>query len=155
MNRFLNWPLIFLFTKTKKNCGGGGTATQRFFFGDLHDQKLFDQVTFTADVDQHLDFSQKSGSITKSMDVSSKRVGCTPQPPEFLYLGLVILTQLPALSIPAPEDLNRGNCRGDTPLFVAAQRSHLEVVRCLLDAGADDTLPNKDGQVPWVHENSC
>ena len=44
--------------------------------------------------------------------------------------------------------MNRGNCRGDTPLFVAAQRSHLEVVRCLLDAGADDTLPNKEGQVP-------
>eukprot|EP00438_Fugacium_kawagutii_P032254 Skav209885 [mRNA] locus=scaffold2642:216337:217063:- [translate_table: standard] len=44
--------------------------------------------------------------------------------------------------------MNTANHRGDTPLFVAAQRSHLDVVRCLLDQGADDTLPNQDGQVP-------
>ena len=31
---------------------------------------------------------------------------------------------------------------------MAAQRSHLGVVRCLLDHGADDTLPNKEGKVP-------
>ena len=46
--------------------------------------------------------------------------------------------------------MNRANCRGATPLFMAAQRSHLEVVKCLLDAGADDTLPNEEGQVPRI-----
>lgn len=48
---------------------------------------------------------------------------------------------------PARQDPDKATVVGNTPLLIATERSHPEVVRCLLDAGADDTLANKDGQV--------
>ena len=37
---------------------------------------------------------------------------------------------------------------GWTPLFVAAWKGHLDVVRALLNAGADKTIANKYGDKP-------
>ena len=37
---------------------------------------------------------------------------------------------------------------GSTPLFVAACRGHLDVVRALLNAGADKTIAHHEGYKP-------
>ena len=37
---------------------------------------------------------------------------------------------------------------GRTPLYYAAGAGHLDVVRALLNAGADKTITNKDGEKP-------
>ena len=37
---------------------------------------------------------------------------------------------------------------GSTPLLCAARRGHLDVVRALLNAGADKTIANNAGQKP-------
>ena len=37
---------------------------------------------------------------------------------------------------------------GSTPLLCAARRGHLDVVRALLNAGADKTIANNDGDKP-------
>ena len=37
---------------------------------------------------------------------------------------------------------------GWTPLFVAAWKGHIDVVRALLNAGADTTIANKSGFKP-------
>ena len=37
---------------------------------------------------------------------------------------------------------------GWTPLFVAAWKGHLDVVRALLNAGADKTIADNDGEKP-------
>ena len=37
---------------------------------------------------------------------------------------------------------------GGTPLFSAANKGHLDVVRALLNAGADKTIATKDGKKP-------
>ena len=37
---------------------------------------------------------------------------------------------------------------GWTPLFVAAWKGHLDVVRALLNAGADKTIASNDGNKP-------
>ena len=37
---------------------------------------------------------------------------------------------------------------GETPLFEAARYGHLDVVRALLNAGADKTIANKSGFKP-------
>ena len=37
---------------------------------------------------------------------------------------------------------------GSTPLLCAARRGHLDVVRALLNAGADKTIANNDGKKP-------
>ena len=37
---------------------------------------------------------------------------------------------------------------GSTPLLCAARRGHLDVVRALLNAGADKTIANNNGRKP-------
>jgi ankyrin repeat protein len=48
-------------------------------------------------------------------------------------------------------EVNKANKEGETPLWIAAQERHQDIVRELLKAGADRNKPKIDGRTPlWI-----
>lgn len=62
----------------------------------------------------------------------------------------VVRELLKPQTLQAPVDVNAQNKLGQTALYWAASKGYDNVVRRLLAAGADSTLPAKNGQLPYT-----
>jgi hypothetical protein len=61
-------------------------------------------------------------------------------------------------SIHHTNNINLCSERGQSPLFVASQQGHCDVVKCLLSSGADINVCDKDGRSPLFiasHQGHC
>ena len=63
---------------------------------------------------------------------------------------LVIKELLEPHTMQAPLNVNAQNKQGQTALYWGAAKGYVDVVRRLLAAGADPTLPANDGSIPYV-----
>ena len=55
---------------------------------------------------------------------------------------------IPKILLAYKADTNVGNRNGDTPLYIAATRGHLEIVKLLLTKGGNPNAKDRYGKTP-------